>query len=87
MRINTVVKALVMAKNEQTSQDGKNKYYNLACLVGTEAGNLKCTEEAYNRAVVGEMADFSAEYNDQYNSFRITSYIAPVKSNSPTSAK
>ena len=87
MKVSSIVKAQVLAKNTTKSQDGKSTYYNLAVLVGGEAGNLKCTEEVFERAVIGEVAEFNAEYSDQYNSFRLTQYIAPVKANSPTTAK
>lgn len=87
MKVTSIVKAQVLAKNTTKSQDGKTDYYNLAVLIGGDAGNLKCTQDVYGRAVVGEVAEFGAVYNDQYNTFRLEQYIAPIKANSPTSVK
>lgn len=72
MRIQSSGKVLVLAKNEREGQN-KQKYYNLAVLIGGEAGNLSCTEEAYNTAVAALVNDAAYEYNDQYKSFRIIS--------------
>ena len=87
MKVTSIVKAQVLAKNKTKSQDGKTDYFNLAVLIGGDAGNLKCTEDVFERAQIGEVAEFGAEYNDQYNTFRLVTYISPVKANSPTSAK
>lgn len=85
MKIQSTVRCTVLAKNEQKSQDGKNTYYNIAVLIGTEAGNLKCTESAYNEAMVGVLSDFIAEYNDSYNTFRLVAYKGAVN-NAPKQA-
>lgn len=60
----------VLAKNERTGSNNQT-YYNLAVLIGGEAGNLSCTEEAYNDAVPNEENDVVYAYNDQYKSMRI----------------
>lgn len=87
MRIQSTVRCTVLAKNEQKSQDGKNTYYNLAVLIGTEAGNLKCTEDAYTESMIGVVSDFVAEYNDQYNTFRLVSCKDAVNKQSTPAPK
>lgn len=72
MRIQSVGKVLVLAKNERDGQN-RQKYFNLAVLIGGEAGNLSCTEEAYETAVEHLENEVTYEYNDQYKSFRIIS--------------
>ena len=85
MKVTGTVRAQVLAKNTTKSQDGKNTYYNLAVLIGGEAGNLKCLEDVFDCANVGEVTDFGYEFNEQYNTFRLVTYIGPVRTNSPTS--
>ena len=71
MIITSEGKARVLAKNSQLGRDGKTMYYNLAVLVNGEAGNISCTEEAFNNAVEDTVNAITFVYNDQYKYFRI----------------
>ncbi|MCM1047373.1 MAG: hypothetical protein NC433_02980 [Clostridiales bacterium] len=71
MIITSEGKVKVLAKNSQLGRDGKTTYYNLAVLVNGEAGNISCTEEAFNNAVEDTINAITFVYNDQYKYFRI----------------
>lgn len=71
MNIQSTAKAMVLAKNEKPSIDGKNTYYNLAIMVGGEAGNISCTEDAYKFAEIGVENELALAYNDQYKTLRV----------------
>lgn len=71
MTIQSTGKIKVLAKNVREGRENGQRYYNLAVFIGSEAGNLSCTEEAYNNAVVNSMNEVVYAYNDQYKSFRI----------------
>lgn len=74
MTVQSNGKVMVLAKNVR---EGSNRqmYYNLAILVDGQAGNISCTEEAYNNAVTGMENGVVYAYNDQYKSFRIVEIV------------
>lgn len=73
MTIQSTGKIKVLAKNVRDGRERNSKFYNLAIMVEGEAGNMSCSEEAYNDAAVDEINDVVYSYNDQYKSFRIIS--------------
>lgn len=77
MNIRSNGKVMVLAKNSRESGDGRNRqtYYNLAILIDGEAGNISCSEDAYNKAVVGSINGVVYAYNEKYNSFRIIDIV------------
>ena len=77
MNIKSNGKVLVLAKNSRESGDGRNRqtYYNLAILIDGEAGNISCSEDAYNKAVLNTLNGVVYAYNDQYKSFRIVDIV------------
>lgn len=77
MNIKSTAKLLVLAKNER---EGNNRqmYYNLAVMSEGEAGNISCTQDAYDKAELNTMNDVVFAYNEQYKSFRIIDIISPV---------
>ena len=77
MNIRSNGKVLVLAKNSRESGDGRNRqtYYNLAILIDGEAGNISCSEDAYNKAVLNTLNGVVYAYNDQYKSFRIVDIV------------
>lgn len=74
MKIQSQGTALVLAK---TSRDGfsNNKpttYYNLAILLNNnEAGNISCSEEAYQEAVPNKTYILYYEFNSEYKTLRV----------------
>lgn len=77
MTIQSNGKIMVLAKNVRESRDSRNsqKFYNLAILINGEAGNISCTESAYNDAVIGKENGVIYAFNDQYKSFRIVGIV------------
>lgn len=75
MTIQSNGKILVLARNERISRDGKSKFYNLAIMINGEAGNIGCTEDAYNKAVTGKENGVVYAFNEQYKSFRIIDIV------------
>lgn len=69
MNVISTGKALVLSRNVR-EYNGK-QYHNLAVFIGTEAGNLQCTEEAYDRAVQGVENVLSYEYSEKFARFRV----------------
>lgn len=65
---------LVLAKNVR---EGSNRqfYYNLAIMTDGQAGNISCTPEAYDKAVVYAENEVIFAFNDQYKSFRVVDVI------------
>lgn len=78
MRIRTQCTMTVLAKNSREGSD-RNTYYDLAVFAGNEAGNINCSEDAYNNSKVGEDNELFCEFNSQYKSFRIYDAV-PVSS-------
>ena len=74
MNIQSVGRLMVLAKNER---EGSNRqmYYNLAVLTDGQAGNISCTPEAYDKAVINTENDVVFAFNDQYKSFRVVDII------------
>lgn len=74
MNIQSVGTVTVLAKN---AREGSNRqfYYNLAILTDGQAGNISCTPEAYDRAVINAENDVIFAFNDQYKSFRVVDVI------------
>ena len=74
MNIQSTGLVTVLAKNKREGRDRDGRaamYYNLAIFAGEEAGNISCTEDAYNNAVVGAQNNVVYAYNETYKSFRI----------------
>ena len=74
MNIQSTGLAMVLAKNKREGRDRDGRpamYYNLAIFVEGEAGNINCTEEAYNNSVVNALNNVVYAYNENYKSFRI----------------
>lgn len=69
--------ALVLAKNSREGSN-RNVFYNLAIMIDSEAGNISCTQDAYDRAEVGKENEVVFAYNEQYKSFRIIDIIPPL---------
>lgn len=65
---------MVLAKNVR---EGSNRqfYYNLAILTEGQAGNISCTPEAYDKAVIAAENEVIFTFNDQYKSFRVVDVI------------
>lgn len=78
MKIQSQGTALVLAKN---SREGSNRqiYYNLAVLINNEAGNISCSQEAYEDAILYKTNILYYEYNSEYKSFRVVG-IMPADS-------
>lgn len=79
MTIQSTGKIKVLAKNVRDGRERNSKFYNLAIMVEGEAGNMSCSEEAYEGAAVDEINDVVYAYNDQYKSFRIISASKAVE--------
>lgn len=73
MTIQSTGKIKVLAKNVRDGRERNSKFYNLAIMVEGEAGNISCSEEAFEGAAVDEINDVVYAYNEQYKSFRIIS--------------
>lgn len=74
MNIQSTGLVRVLAKNKREGRDRDGRpamYYNLAIFVEGEAGNISCTEEAYNNAVPEALNNVVYAYNETYKSFRI----------------
>lgn len=74
MNIQSQGKVMVLAKNVREGEK-RQLYYNLAILTDGQAGNISCTEEAYDKAVINAQNDVVFAYNDQYKSLRIVNII------------
>lgn len=74
MNIQSKGTVLVLAKNVR---EGSNRqfYYNLAIMSDGQAGNISCTPEAYDKAVVYTENEVIFAFNEQYKSFRIIDVI------------
>lgn len=74
MNIQSKGTVMVLAKNVR---EGSNRqlYYNLAILTDGQAGNISCTEEAYDKAVINAQNEAVFAFNDQYKSFRVMDII------------
>lgn len=74
MNIQSKGSVMVLAKNVR---EGSNRqfYYNLAILTDGQAGNISCTAEAYDKAVINAENEVVFAFNDQYKSFRAVDII------------
>ena len=72
MKIACNFSAQVLAKNVNTSKDGK-EYYNATIFIPStgEAGAISISEDTYKSITPGEPYSFNAEYNDKYSSLRV----------------
>ncbi|MCM1234554.1 MAG: hypothetical protein NC489_31010 [Ruminococcus flavefaciens] len=77
MNIKSNGKILVLAKNAIDRGEGRDRttYYNFAILIDGEAGNISCTEEAYDKAVINTLNGVVYAYNDKYKTFRIVDIV------------
>lgn len=75
------MQAICVGKKEESSQDGKTKYFSVAIVQNGEAGKLSCTEEVHDKVQAMQPYDFTCVYRDgQYKGLRIT-HATPVDSN------
>ena len=80
MKLESTMKAQVIAMGTEQSRDGKTTYYRIAILQGMETGKLGCPEDVYNKIEKGKEYTFITQFNDEYKSFRITGLIQePLK--------
>lgn len=77
MKIANTTKLLVLAKNEkQGIKDPTKTYYSLVIMQDADAGSISCPKEVYDVAVEGQINTFVTEFNQQYDSFRITGIVS-----------
>ena len=69
----------VIAKTTTSSKDGKNTYFKLGIMVGSECGMISCSEDIYKQVEEGKSYTFETAYNDQYKSFRLSELLSASK--------
>lgn len=76
MKIQNTTKLLVLAKvKSQGIKDPTKTYYSLTVMQDVEAGSISCPKEVYDVAVEGQVNTFLTEFNQAYNSFKITDIV------------
>lgn len=76
MKFQNTTKLLVLAKVEsQGIKDSTKTYYSLTVMQDTDAGSISCPKEVFDVAVEGQINTFLTEFNQNYNSFRITGIV------------
>lgn len=76
MKIVNTTKLLVLAKNaKQGIKDPTKTYYSLVIMQDADAGSISCPEKVFESAVEGQINTFVTEFNQQYNSFRVTDIV------------
>ena len=80
MKLESTMKAEVIAKSSDKSKDGQTTYYRLTILQGSESGKLSCAQDVYDKVENRKEYTFITQFNDEYKSFRITGLIQePLK--------
>lgn len=76
MKFQNTTKLLVLAKVEsQGIKDSTKTFYSLTVMQDTDAGSISCPKEVFDVAVEGQINTFLTEFNQNYNSFRITGIV------------
>ena len=76
MKFQNTTKLVVLAKvQSQGIKDPTKTYYSLTVMQDTDAGSISCPKEVYDVAVEGQINTFLTEFNQNYNSFRITDIV------------
>lgn len=72
MKISCNFSAQVLATNHQVSKDDR-VFYNATIFIPSsgEAGSINISEDIAKKLIPSEVYNFSAEYNDKYNNFRV----------------
>ena len=83
MKLESTMKAEVIAKSSDKSKDGQTTYYRLTILQGSESGKLSCAQDVYDKVENRKEYAFITQFNDEYKSFRI---IGMVNDGIPSSA-
>lgn len=79
MKYVNMTKLFVLNKYEkQGVKDPTKTYYYLVVSQDEDAGSTTCPKEVFDEVVVGEVGTFLTEYNDKYESFRITDMVKPT---------
>ena len=79
MKIVNTTKLMVLTKKEtQGVKDPNKTYYALVVMQDDDAGSISCPKEVYDAVKEGEVNAFVTEFNQQYESFRITNIVAPT---------
>lgn len=78
MKYVNTTKLFVMNKFEkQGVKDPSKTYYYLVVSQDEDAGSTTCPKEVYDEVETGKIGTFITEYNDKYESFRITGMVKP----------
>ena len=73
MKITSVSKVKVLGKTvTQGTKDPSKKYHALLIMQDTDCGSLSCTEDVYNAVKENDTVNLVTEYNQKYESFRVT---------------
>ena len=77
MKIENNTTLLVLAKNEkQGIKDPTKTYYSLVIMQDEDAGSISCPKEVYDAVKEGQTVTVKTEFNQTYNSFRVTGLAA-----------
>ena len=78
MKIVNTTKLFVMNKvATQGIKDPTKTYHKLVVSQDEDAGTINCPEDVYNSVEPNTIRTFITEYNEKYESFRITG-VAPL---------
>ena len=73
MKITNVAKVKVLGKTVTNGvKDTSKRYYGILVMQDADCGSLSCSEEVYNIVKEGETVNLITEYNQKYESFRVT---------------
>ena len=76
MKIVNTTKLFVMNKvKTQGIKDPSKTYHKLVVSQDEDAGTINCPEEVYNAVEPNSIRTFVTEYNEKYESFRITDVV------------
>jgi len=76
MKYVNTTKLFVMNKFEkQGVKDPTKTYYYLVVSQDEDAGSTTCPKEVYDEVEIGKISTFVTEFNDKYESFRITAMV------------
>lgn len=73
MKISTTFKAQLLSTSTTESKDGRLFYHATIFISESgEAGQMNISEDLYKNLIVGSSYVFIGEWNDKYNTFRIS---------------
>ena len=73
MRITNVAKVKILGKTKtQGVKDPSKNYFGILVMQDADCGSLSCTEEVYNMVKENETVNLITEYNQKYESYRVT---------------